>query len=192
MRVITGKAGGLRLESVRGDLTRPTSDRVKESLFSILMPYLPDAQLLDLYAGSGQLGIEALSRGAKGATFVDRSPQAVKVIRTNLERTQLAPLAQVWRSDAVSALKRLSTDGRKFDLIFVDPPYGQGLVERTLDHLDQQNLLMPGGLIIVEHTMKEEMARELQNLTLTRQTHYGETVISMFTLVGSSHEPTGV
>jgi 16S rRNA (guanine966-N2)-methyltransferase len=118
MRVVAGRFGGRRIDAPRGRDTRPTSDRVREALFSILGPAVEGARVLDLYAGSGALGIEALSRGASSATFVDSAPRAVAAVRRNLE--SLGAEAAVERSDAVSYLKRA---GGQFDLVFLDPPY---------------------------------------------------------------------
>lgn len=182
MRVIAGKLGGLPLDSVRGTKTRPTSDRVKESVFSILMPHIPGATVLDLYSGSGALAIEALSRGAERALLVDDSAEAIAVIRRNLERTGLGDVAEVWRAGALPTLRRLARAGRRFDLIFADPPYDQGLARATLDALDGYALLTEAGRIIIEHSAKEEMPQQAQNFTLTRQRAYGDTLISLFCL----------
>lgn len=178
--MIAGTAGGLRLQGVKGSATRPTADRVKESLFSILAPFTAGARVLDLYAGSGSLGIEALSRGAEHALFIDQSPACVRVIRSNLVRTGLAERADVIRSDVLSALRRLGAEPQQYDLIFVDPPYGKGLAALTLDHLGRANLLAPTGRVAVEHSAKEEMQEDAQNLTLVRRNHYGDTCISLY------------
>lgn len=185
MRVIAGKVGGLRLDGLRGDATRPTSDRVKESLFAILTPYLSGAMVLDLFAGSGGLGIEALSRGAKRALFVERSREAVLVIRKNLERTGLADLAEVWKSDVNVALRRLASGDAHFDLIFADPPYGQGMAQRALDAVAEGRLLCPDGRLVIEHSSKEEIPEVAQNLELSRRVSYGDTVVSIYIPVGA-------
>lgn len=180
MRVIAGTRGGIRLESVRGDTTRPTSDRVKESLFSILAPWLLDATVLDLFAGSGSLGIEALSRGARSALFVDQAPAAVRVIRRNLEKTQLLDRAEVWRCSVSSALNRLAASDRRFDLVFADPPYNVGLGVRTLADVAAAGVVSSEGWVIIEHASKEEIGEGAQNLTLIRRSLYGDTALSFY------------
>lgn len=180
MRVIAGRAGGLRLMTLRGDRTRPTSDRVKESVFAILSQRLAGATVLDLYAGSGGLAIEALSRGASHALLVESAREAVQVIRHNLQHTGLAQGAEVWRSEVGSALRRLGIAGRRFSLVFADPPYNQGLARSTLQGIAEHGVLAREGYIVVEHACKEEMPLQAQNLTLNRQNMYGDTVISCY------------
>lgn len=180
MRVIAGSAGGLRLQAVKGMATRPTADRIKESLFSILGPYISGSRVLDLYAGSGSLGIEALSRGARHAVFVDRAPSCIQVIRANLEHTGFTDQAEIVRGDALATVRRLAADGCRFDLIFADPPYEQGLAARTLLQLAQVDLLAPSGWIVIEHSAKEEMQDAAQNVSLVRRREYGDTCISLY------------
>lgn len=147
MRVISGTARGLKLTSPEGLNTRPTLDRVKEALFSMLTPYVMNAAVLDLFAGSGALGIEALSRGAEKAFFVDESKAAEAAVRTNLEKSRLAEKAVFVRSDA---LAYLGVCRENFSLIFMDPPYGGGLYERALGLIDEKKLLTEDGIIAVE------------------------------------------
>ena len=131
MRVITGKARGIVLKTPDGMLTRPTADRVKEALFSIIQFDIPAANVLDLFAGTGQLGIEALSRGAKSAVFVDERDDACKLVRENLKRTKLDNQGKVVRSDYLAFLK---TTKETFDIIFLDPPYAEVFLENSLSH----------------------------------------------------------
>ncbi|NLN27385.1 MAG: 16S rRNA (guanine(966)-N(2))-methyltransferase RsmD [Firmicutes bacterium] len=180
MRVIAGSAGVLRLQTVKGTGTRPTADRVKESLFSILGPQIAGARVLDLFAGSGSLGIEALSRGAQHAVFVDRMPACIEVIRANLNHTGLASRGDVVRADALSYLERLAREGRQFDVIFADPPYGRRLAAETLARLARTDLLTPSGRLVIEHSCKEEMQDEAKNLTLVRRSEYGDTCVSFY------------
>lgn len=180
MRVIAGRAGGLRLQSPKGLATRPTADRVKESLFSILSPYLAGAAVLDLYAGSGALGIEALSRGANRALFVDHSSQAAAVIRRNLTHTGFADSGEVWCCAADRAIKRLARETRTFDVIFADPPYNRGLAAATVLKVGEGALLSPNGWLVVEHSLKEEMPAAAQNLILQQQRTYGDTAVTLF------------
>lgn len=148
MRVITGTARGRKLREPAGMDIRPTTDIVKESLFNIIQFDVEGRRVLDLFAGTGQLGIEALSRGAKSAVFVDESLEAIKVIRANLEHCGFE--AQVVRGDAVSFIER----GGKFDIIFLDPPYDTGLLDNALKKIIQFDILSDGGIIICE-TNKE-------------------------------------
>ncbi len=151
MRVIAGSRRSLPLKTVKSDAVRPTTDRIKETLFNMLQPYLPGAVFIDLFAGSGGIGIEALSRGAKKAFFIDRSREAVKVIRENLAFTKLEAEAEVFETDAFSGLTRVGKacpEGA--DILFMDPPYGEGLEKRVLEALTALPLLKPSALIIFD------------------------------------------
>lgn len=148
MRVITGLAKGIRLQTPEGETTRPTSERAKEAVFSMIQFEIEGRRVLDLFAGSGQLGIEALSRGAKEATFADFSKAAIQCVRANLKKTGFEANAVVYAGDALSFLR-----GRpqgKFDLVFLDPPYALGLVPKALSLLCKGNLLLPGALLLCE------------------------------------------
>lgn len=186
MRVIAGKARGHRLLTLKGEPTRPTQDRVKESVFNILSATLSDARVLDLFAGSGALSIEALSRGAASARLVESSRAAARVITQNLERTGFRDAAQLWVGDALEAISRLSKQGEMFDLIFVDPPYDRGLARRTLRALAESSLLTPETTIVVEHSRKEELDSNVENLQMIRQRSYGDTLVSFYRPEGSS------
>jgi len=179
VRVIAGKVGGLRLKVVPGSSTRPTTDRIKESLFAMLGDRVLQADVLDLFAGTGALSIEALSRGAKSALMVEKSPQAIQTIRHNVAHTKLDQHVAVWRADAFRTLQRLIKQQRKFHLIFVDPPYNAALVQRVFQH-DCAGLLQKKGFIVVEHANKEEINTPAKNLSLYRQTSYGDTIMSIF------------
>ena len=130
MRIITGSARGTHLFTLDGENTRPTSERAKEAVFSMLSEHVAGARVLDLFAGSGQMGLEALSRGAAGAVFTDAAPAACEIVRKNAEKTHLAPRATVQRSDALAFLK--SYRGAPFDLVFLAPPYAAGLLPQCL------------------------------------------------------------
>lgn len=166
MRVIAGKARRLNLKTLPGLETRPTTDRIKETLFNILQPYMADCSFLDLFSGSGGIGIEALSRGADHAVFVEKNPRACACIRDNLAFTRLEKDAKVLNMDVLQALRSL--EGRDvFDCIFMDPPYENGLEEQVLDYLKESRLLSEDTLVVVEadlHTSfayAEEMGYEL-------------------------------
>ena len=143
MRVITGKARGVQLKTPDGMTTRPTADRVKEALFSIIQFEIPGAKVLDLFGGTGQLGIEALSRGAKSAIFVDAGEPACKLIRENLRRTKLEADAKVIRSDYLEYLKRCREN---FNIIFLDPPYAEVFLENALNCIGEIDILQSGGI----------------------------------------------
>lgn len=149
MRVISGTARSLQLKSIEGTDTRPTLDRYKETLFNMLQMYIPDCRFLDLFAGCGGIGIEALSRGAAKAVFIDSSRKAVAVIRENLEHTKLADRADVITADAITGLMQIERTGA-FDVIFIDPPYNKGLERQALEYLSASRLVNENTLIVVE------------------------------------------
>ncbi len=150
MRVIAGTARSLQLKSVPGTDTRPTTDRIKETLFNMLAPNLPDGDFLDLFSGCGGIGIEALSRGANKAYFVDNSRNAIKVIRENLAHTKMEQQAEVLAYDALSAIRMLESKRGAFDVIFMDPPYNKDLEKEVLYALASSKLVDEDTLIVVE------------------------------------------
>lgn len=180
MRVIAGSAKGRRLISLKGTDTRPTLDRVKESLFSVIAGYLAGARVLDLFSGSGSLAIEALSRGAVHALCVERSRPAVRVIYKNLELTRLADKAEVWPLDVRTALRRLAQSERRFDLVFADPPYHAGLAPQVVSDCAAYGIVDTGGLLVVEHGFREELESSVENLAMIRLLTYGDTRISIY------------
>lgn len=169
MRVITGSARGCRLETLSGDDTRPTAEKVKEGLFSAIQFDIEGRRVLDLFAGSGQLGIEALSRGAQSCIFIDRNPAAVQIIRQNLQRARLSSAAQVVGTDALSYLTRPK---EHFDLVFLDPPYSLGLLLPTLEKVAP--LVSDGGLIVCESDDTVELPSMVDNrFSLQKMYRYG-------------------
>ena len=148
MRVITGSARGRRLGELKGMETRPTTDKVKESIFNCIQFDVENARVLDLFAGTGQLGIEALSRGAKSALFIDKRADAVKLVRENLALCRLEENAQVICGDSVASL---GAQRQKFDIIFLDPPYGSGLLEQAMEKIASFDILSPHGIMVAEH-----------------------------------------
>ena len=185
MRVITGVAKGRRLESVSGRKTRPTADRVKESLFSILGERVLTGRFLDLYAGSGAIGIEALSRGAPGAVFVDNSRAAIQVIKGNLQRVGLADHAEVHNTDVSRAIAILAKRDIQFGCIFMDPPYGQGKIMETLLAISRVGLAGADTLVIVEHSRDEPVPERIETLRRIRIQKYGDTEISFLIIQDS-------
>lgn len=160
MRVISGIAKGTHLDSLEGNNTRPTLDRVKEALFNILQYDVQDANVLDLFSGSGALAIEALSRGAKYCVLCDKSNEAIKIIKNNLKKTKLEEKAKVIKSDYIKALQLLKQEN-KFDLIFIDPPYKDNIAVKAIQTIIEFNLLSENGIIILE---TDDDKRELENL----------------------------
>ncbi len=179
MRVISGTARGLRLASPDGEGTRPTLDRVKEALFSMLTPYVRGARVLDLFAGSGALGIEALSRGAERAVFVDRSREAEAAVRANLERARLTDRAELLRTDALEYLSAASAAGEGFTLIFLDPPYESGLYEKAISLITARGLLAPSGIIAAEWDAPVGPPKAPPELESIRDRHYGRVNITL-------------
>lgn len=179
MRIITGKYKGKQLRAVAGDETRPTMDRVREALFSILSGNIEDALVLDLFAGSGALGIEALSRGAARAHFIEKSRQVVEVLNSNIAMLPGADCA-VHHGPVERVLPGLAKKGLVFDLIFLDPPYGRGLVARTLETLCRLGLLARECRVIAEHETRFKPPREIDTLFRIDRRKYGDTTISIY------------
>ena len=153
MRVIGGSAKRLQLKTLDGLETRPTTDRIKETLFNMISPYLCDCMFLDLFSGSGGIGIEALSRGAKEAVFVDKGDGQISCIRENLKTTHLEEKARVMSADVTEAVRRLDRDGKSFDFIFMDPPYRMDLPKKVLEALKDTCLADEETLIIAEEAL---------------------------------------
>ena len=174
LRVISGKAGRLRLITPDGLDVRPTTDRIKETLFNIISPYLFECDFLDLFSGSGGIGIEALSRGASNCVFVDNYKESVRCINQNLETTHLKDQAQVLNADAVSSVSRLYTSGNRFDIIFLDPPYNKELEKQIIEQLQIYPLLKEDGMIIVEASSDTDMSyAEKLGFEIVREKKYG-------------------
>ncbi len=181
-RVIAGSARGIPLMTPRGSSTRPTGDKVKEALFSILTPRLPEANFLDLFAGTGQIGLEAASRNAGQVVLIESAPQCLQAIRENIIKTRLADKVALMSVDVFWAVHKLRHNGRKFDIIFLDPPYNRAYA--TLNRLadDLQALLAPAGLLVLEHDAKEATQPFVTNLKLSRSCQYGASMLSFYQL----------
>ncbi len=183
MRVITGSARGCRLSTLSGEDTRPTTDKVKEGLFSAIQFDIEGRRVLDLFAGSGQLGIESLSRGASGCVFVDRNPEATAVIKQNLQKTGLMALSQVVATDALSYLERPKD---RFDLVFLDPPYSADLLLPTLQKVTR--FINDGGIIVCESDEEANLPDKVDRFTLDRVRRYGRIHVWIYRYVSTEEE----
>ena len=177
MRVITGKARGVQLKTPDGMLTRPTADRVKEALFSIINFDLPGAKVLDLFGGTGQLGIEALSRGAASAVFVDAREESCKLIRENLKRTKLERDAKVVRSDYLDYLNRCR---EQYNIIFLDPPYAEVFLENSIKRITEIDILQSDGIIVAERPLGKELPWEFEGYTRSKDYKYGKVLLTIY------------
>ncbi len=173
MRVISGSARGRKLIAPDGFDTRPTTDRVKESIFNIISPFLPAGSVLDLFSGSGALGIEALSRGSSKAVFVEKNKSALEVTRKNIELARVSDRAKVISDDALSFLDKTAD---KFDMIFLDPPYNTGLLCESIAKISKNNLLYPGGIIVAESEYMGEEPTE-EHFDIIKRAKYGKTTV---------------
>lgn len=171
MRVISGSARGLKLKAPEGLNTRPTTDRIKESLFNIIAADLYQCRFLDLFSGSGAIGIEALSRGAKKAVLVDSDVKSAAVIKHNLKAARVEDRAEVFNCDIIKALSCLKDRGEKFDIIFMDPPYNRDFINKTLEYIAEANILDDEGYIIAEQS-KEDSEPKIRGLSVFRTKDY--------------------
>lgn len=165
MRIISGLARGTKLYTLEGTETRPTLDRVKEPLFSIIQNNIPNANVLDLFAGSGALGLESLSRGAKKAILCDKSYKAIAIIKQNVEKTRLIEKAEVIQGDYKKVLNNLTDGEQKFDIIFLDPPYKQNIMPEIINKIIELNLLAEDGIVVAE-TDQEQVVEEIKNTNM--------------------------
>jgi 16S rRNA (guanine(966)-N(2))-methyltransferase RsmD len=182
MRIVAGSVGGRHLKVPRGHKVRPTADQVREAIFNILVSRFPlaDIRVLDLFAGTGALGIEALSRGARAAVFVDTSPEAHRVIQANLHLTGLRHRARLIRASAAKGIRVAEKELLHFGGVFLDPPYGEGWVDKILRLLAQSPILEPNAWIVVEHDQREAGAAAYPPLVLTDRRRYGTTEVSFY------------
>lgn len=183
MRIVGGRCRGRVLSSFKGMSIRPTSDKVREAVFNILPRDFPFKKVLDLFAGTGALGIEALSRGSEEAVFIDSDPRATELVRKNLASCGLLEAASVYRRDSLSAIRFLSERGKGFDLIFIDPPYASALAEETLKAVDAAGLLNEGGTVVAETSRRNPIEVKTANLVLLDERRYGDTLIYFYSTV---------
>ena len=180
MRIIAGQYKGHRLRPVPGNTARSTADRVRESMFNILAAEIPDASVLDLFCGAGTLGIEALSRGASRATFVDVSRRSVQQTRENLRAVHAEDDADVITSDALAALRSLARKGRSFNLVFADPPYGENWSAKTLRAFSESDVRAPEGILVIEHHKKESPGGPPPGFSVWTERRFGDTMFTIW------------
>ncbi|MBI4588566.1 MAG: 16S rRNA (guanine(966)-N(2))-methyltransferase RsmD [Candidatus Rokubacteria bacterium] len=182
MRVIAGHWKGMRLSTPAGRTIRPTADQVRAALMDTLSPWLPGARFLDLFAGAGGVGIEALSRGAAGAIFVEIDPIALAPLRENLRHLGARDRGRVMRREVSEAIEAFKGEGERFKLIFLDPPYGSALAAETLKRLADGALLEPDGVVIAQHLTKEPLPERFGSLVRWKTRRFGETTLTFFRL----------
>jgi 16S rRNA (guanine(966)-N(2))-methyltransferase RsmD len=180
MRVLAGALKGRRLVTPRGSTTRPTADQVRIALMDTLMPRLPGARVLDLFAGAGGVGLEALSRGAAHATFVERDARALAALRDNVATLGVAAQVRVEGRDVRAALDRLARDGAVFEVVFLDPPYDVPLVVPTLERLGALPLVTAEGIVVAQHMTKQPPPEAIGRLRVSRTRRFGETTLTFF------------
>ncbi len=178
MRIIGGKVRGLKINTLEGEATRPTKDMVREALFSILYDKVYDSVFLDLFAGSGACGIEALSRGAKMAYFCDISPDSIKIIQENVKKAKFEDFSRVFNQDYKQFLGSLSDI--QFDIVFIDPPYNKGLGLESINLISSYNLLKKNGIIIYETDKIEVVPDSIGDFEKYKSKNYGRNVLSFF------------
>ncbi len=177
MRIIAGKVRGLTLATPKDLRVRPTADRVKESVFNILGPAVQQAKVLDLFAGSGNLGLECFSRGAAFVTFVDNSRESLALVKKNIAKCRAEERCRTVLASSQKAVERFHRQGERFDLVFCDPPYNQGHVAAVLAALGQHSFLAEAGCLILERSAHEELPELAAPLVLVREVKYGETIV---------------
>ncbi|WP_062105178.1 16S rRNA (guanine(966)-N(2))-methyltransferase RsmD [Bacillus niameyensis] len=184
MRVISGIYKGRQLKAVPGRGTRPTTDKVKETIFNMIGPFFSEGTVLDLFAGSGALGIEALSRGIDKGIFVDKDMKAIQTIKTNIQLCNLDDKSEIYRNDAERALHAISKRNIQFDYIFLDPPYHKQKLESLLEQIEMNQLLKPEGAIVCEHDSNVVLPIQIGCLEQWKQGDYGATGLSIYKLKG--------
>lgn len=178
MRIITGRARGLKLLVPKNMDVRPTADRVKESLFSIIGSKIISAKVLDLFAGTGNLGLESWSRGASEIVFIDCSNESLKLVKGNIEKCRATEDCRTYKKSAISAIEHLYATKERFDFIFCDPPYNKGWVQKVIEKLGECNVLKKGGYLVVERSAHDVLGDLPQEFFVVREENYGETIIT--------------
>ena len=182
MRIIAGKFRGRKLQEFNVESTRPTLDRIKEPLFSILMPYMEDAKVLDLFSGTGNLALESISRGAKFAWANDINKNALKVIIGNVRLTGVENCVKITGKDYEKCLKQIHAEGEKFDIIFLDPPYATDFESKVLNLIVEYDILNKDGIIVLESDKRKELKTNIPGLNLKDERTYGRVIIRFYEL----------
>jgi 16S rRNA (guanine966-N2)-methyltransferase len=181
MRIIGGEFRSRLIEMPKGVEIRPTQDKVRQAIFNVLGNNLSGASILELFAGSGAFGIEAISRGARHVTFVDNNSICIKTIEKNLQSLDIPEEKyEITWANAISLFPRLSKESNQYDLIFLDPPYYKNIARKCLSNIDAYDILTPRGLVVVEHFKKDRLDLDLNNLVPEKEKQYGDTIISLF------------
>ncbi|NRD78760.1 16S rRNA (guanine(966)-N(2))-methyltransferase RsmD [Bacillus sp. BRMEA1] len=180
MRVVSGSCKGRPLKAVPGRTTRPTTDKVKEAMFNMIGPYFDGGIGLDLFAGSGGLGLEALSRGLEKVIFIDQDPKAVQIIRENIKACHFEEKTEVYRNDAGLAIKALIKREIRFDYLFLDPPYKRQQLVSLMEKLDSEELINNSGIVVCEHSNDVELPLAVGRLTQIKQENYGITTVTIY------------
>ena len=181
MRIISGDKKGFKLKAPKGMDTRPTEDRVKESLFNILGTINGDSIVLDLFSGSGSIGIEFLSRGAKFAYFIDNSHLSISTIKENISHTKFEEKSKIIKGDSIKIIKFLDRENIKFDYVYIDPPYGKNLIEKALESISKIDILNNNSLLILEHDKKKSFPETMYKFKKVDMRNYGHKVLTFYT-----------
>ncbi len=190
MRIISGKFKSRLIDYPKNKLTRPMTDRTKETLFNMLGGLIFEKNILDLFSGSGSIGLEALSRGARSVTFVDQADWAVKVIQKNINTLGLQSQSRILQTDVLKAIAKLEKEKERFSILFVDPPFFSGWVKKALMKLDRSDIVLPFAQVIVGHPAKEPLPDDLQVLKCVRTKKIGQACLSFFFRLDASDEQT--
>lgn len=180
MRIITGYAKGKKLKAPEGLTTRPTADRIKESVFNIISPNIFDSNVLDLFAGTGGLGLECVSRGCRNCTFVEKDKKAFKILDQNIKSLRCDDKVKYYNMDSFLFLKKYSNLNNTYDIVFLDPPYFGNLIEKSINEIYNLNLLSENGIIISEYDTKEKMPEYIASINRYRDVNYGRTTVSFW------------
>ncbi|PJI06630.1 MULTISPECIES: 16S rRNA (guanine(966)-N(2))-methyltransferase RsmD [Clostridium] len=180
MRIIAGRARGRKLLSPKGMVTRPTLDRVKEAMFNIIQNYVREAVALDVFAGTGSLGLEAVSRGAKKCYLVDKSPITYPILEQNVKDLKFEKECETLNMDSYEALKYLASKKKEFTLIFIDPPYAKEMIPPAVDIIGENKLLVPNGLIVTKIDSREEIYEGNDMISIIDHRKYGKTIVCFY------------
>lgn len=181
MRIIAGEAKNRKLKTRKGFDTRPTLESVKESLFSIISPYLENSVFLDLFSGSGSIALEAISRGAKRAVMIEKDSEALRCIIENIDALSFTERCRAYKNDALRAIEILGRKNEKFDIIFMDPPYQDELCKKTLKQIQKADILAENGLIICEHHLHESLDEEIAGFRKSDERKYNKKILTFYT-----------